>query len=1547
LLTREEAERRIESYKNPQAVEELDRRLRQLPSGLADLGCAWRDVTIARWRPQAAKAGLRQQAVIAFERLSSEHRQRLFAAFFPEFAEHAESAWQLQKRLPFQTGWMRKAFRAPSDAEYTSEARARWLESLLNVTLRYRCDLEFLTIWAPHLGWGQDDQAIGILLAAALDSRQMAATFHLLSAIVNGEHSTASIGRYVIIALLTCDLPRAWELVERLLLAAQRQEGLRQVVLESVDFAHPEAFERILRLILSEKLSRFAAVARAVCVWLGLEIDSSETKLIDGLITELLENLADRRIRRDRIATATGQSLYVALWTAAYHDAPSATEDCTRICPDRNFERRYPAVRVLSQIGTLPASRALVACVDDPDLRIALVASACLPAGPASFAALQRLIPRVAEDRLLEPAIWHWNRIRARQSAVVRLLIDRRGSQPFRELAPFIPQMDAYTRRSLLLDLNRDVEKRGAMEPDQRAIVLSLLPDASSSVREEAFKALEKARITAAEAEAMEPLLARKASDLRRGVMSLLLKQDAAGCRASIDRLSRSGDVLMQQAAEELRSEVEPKSVPAASLADGFGLYDPATRTQPIPPNELNRSIGTKATVHILASLEAEIDKHRETPVTVRVSETHSYNDLFGNLQWLDAHRLPLREVWAAWWSDQAASLDSEGDLELVRARCAIIFLSEVYQAAWFGRVWAGLGGGGELRFPKHSQWVLDQVLLRELTPRVIELLLDALETYLHRIHAGYTQQSSGGASASWRTREIENLIRTIDNCRQSKPEIWSDQQWGRYWNLRRWIDEHVPVTYRIRPDIETVLEARRRGVATEADLIEHILAESLRLLTARKPHRVFSQYPDLAGIVARCRNRVLEVEITRGDLPTDASKPALCLRSVYGAPLAIELLQRLVKEPLARGSLYHDQSKAGVLSHLLRVSLPETQDTPERFAVLAKAARLSKKQLFNLGIYALQWARHVEQASGVIGFADAAFWLHAHTKDAQWSVDVEIRELWFAETSERTPLGREELLDGAVDVDWFRHFRAGLSEADWALMLASAKYASGGAGHKRAELFACAMDAGIAAEELTRRIVEKRSQDSVRTLGLLPLPFGADERRRELLARYQMLQKFLRESRSFGALRQASEKLAYSIGLANLARTAGYPDPQRLSWAMESEAVADLRNGPVEAVDSEVRGVLSVNPLGEPEIRFEKNSKVLKDLPAALRKSPALAALRARKSELSKQSSRMRRSLEEAMIRGDRFEMAELRELEAHPLLRPMIGSLLFVGEGGDVRWYSALDEASGHQRIAHAADLLRSGQWSEFQRTCVDRTHIQPFKQAFRELYLLTDAERANQTYSARYEGQQVNPQQALAIVGKRGWVNVPDEGIRKTFHGDNISVWITFLGGWLTPVEVDGLTVEHIAFANRSTGAPIALDQIDERIFSETMRDVDLMVSVAHRGGVDPEAAASTVEMRASLLREVIRLMKIGNVRIAGSHAFVDGKTGAYNIHLGSGVVHRQPGGSICIVPVHSQHRGRLFLPFADDDPKTAEVISKVLLLAQDDKIKDPTVLEQLRR
>ncbi len=228
-----------------------------------------------------------------------------------------------------------------------------------------------------------------------------------------------------------------------------------------------------------------------------------------------------------------------------------------------------------------------------------------------------------------------------------------------------------------------------------------------------------------------------------------------------------------------------------------------------------------------------------------------------------------------------------------------------------------------------------------------------------------------------------------------------------------------------------------------------------------------------------------------------------------------------------------------------------------------------------------------------------------------------------------------------------------------------------------------------------------------------------------------------------------------------------------------------------------------------------------------------------------------------------------------------------------------------------------------------------------------MLTPAETKAKTRSTRYAGQQVQPRQAMALLGSRGWVARPEEGVQRTFHREKLTAWVEFEEAFYTPAEVEGLTLKSLVFARPGDHKPVPLADIPPRLFSEVMRDLDLVVSVAHRAGIDPEASESTVEARGSLLRETCRLLKLANVSIEGTRAIIKGTLADYSVHLGSATVHMLPGGAVWIVPVGAQHRGRLFLPFADDDPKTAEVISKVILLARDEEIKDPQIRAQLQR
>nr|MCR5611345.1 DUF4132 domain-containing protein [Clostridiales bacterium] len=200
-------------------------------------------------------------------------------------------------------------------------------------------------------------------------------------------------------------------------------------------------------------------------------------------------------------------------------------------------------------------------------------------------------------------------------------------------------------------------------------------------------------------------------------------------------------------------------------------------------------------------------------------------------------------------------------------------------------------------------------------------------------------------------------------------------------------------------------------------------------------------------------------------------------------------------------------------------------------------------------------------------------------------------------------------------------------------------------------------------------------------------------------------------------------------------------------------------------------------------------------------------------------------------------------------------------------------------------------------------------------------------------------------LALLKGRGWTVDYEEGLQRVFYRENLVVRLFALADWFSPADVEAPTLETIQFFNRRSGESVPLENVPPVLFSEVMRDIDLVVSIAYVGGVDPETSMSTIEIRVALAEELTRLLKLSNVRFIGSHARIEGRLANWSVHMGSGIVHAEGRGMIPILPVHSQARGRVFLPFADDDPKTAEIMSKIILLSEDTKIKDPEILSKV--
>lgn len=1647
MLDRQTAQERLKDFHVEGWTKQRVTRAGTLPGNLGPIARAilWHDDLGRPIRDYNTRIKTCGRFASQFESLSPKERRRIFKDVFPQLAPHVEKAWEISYRLPYQTGTDRKAFRAPNSPAVGQRNRFSWLQRLAQAVEGYDQDITWFAAWTPYLGWSAS-HTLGTLFAGAIENggEEGDAVFGILVASAEGEHEIGAMGRHIPNGLMISSRPEGWDFIERLLLAAQRQEGLRQVILETVDEAHPEAFRRMLHLVLDHKLARFSATVRAADTWFGLGWESNDARVVNQTLEQVLRFLEDPEARDQVLTSNDGQTLYLALWAMAFEDVAEAWKPAAQFLQDSDVERRFAAAHLLSLLGINKSQEALLSALEDEDLRVVVRALSGLrrhnddKLGQTDlFERVERVIPRFpSRKKELEPIIWPWMKLSAdRQMATHALLWSLGGRSP-KHLLPHLSAMSADDRHSVVLRLAK--MPRG--DTEVRDTLFSLVGDRSRWVREEALKALANHKASPEEAIRLENLLTRKAADLRRGALSILANQKDKDALASAKRLLEASNVqqrlagldLLRQMIEAERSTdqcqalasryraerssttdaekqalehliEEPKQV--LTLDNALGLMDPAKRT-PAPKQPKARwkltslfgrkSLVTPAAIACLKALDDLVHEHRTAPITVEMWDGSQHEELLGNVKWgfpnpkpditleEDAQRLPLREVWETWLQERPRALRDSGGLELLRAVAALSSNPNLFYGvtSWYKpKGWQkealpilfAADKMPQMQYP-HTVSGIAWWLVRLHPPAgAVDLMLDAVETTLALVPYVVFKRVPTEHESDWRSgNAVLGWLSVARRHRSFHPTVWQDKDHVRLWGYLRWMDEPAPLVPRHRPNIEDVLFALQAGGATEADLLDHLLGPrpegrytyygrhqfgDLWRLTGRKSHPLTKKHLVLHEVVDRCRERILEVEINRGEMPTAASLPALALRYSGGAKTLVQLLRALGRGKLVRGWTYDSLGKATVFSHLIRASGPAESDTPDAFAEQVEDAGIRTARLIELAVYAPQWASFVEHTLKWPGLADAIWWIHAHTKDTRWTVDQEVRDMWNAQISEHTPLSGQQLLDGAVDVAWFSRIHNTLGAERWEQVYEAAKFASGGGGHKRAQLFADAMRGRVEKVDLVSRIDEKRHKDTIRALGLLPLSKEPEARQQDLLERYRVLQEFLRTSRKFGSQRQASEKLATTIGMANLARTAGYPDPVRLEWAMEAKQTADLIGGGKSVTEGEVTVTLAINKLGDPELTITKGEKSLRSIPKALKKDARIADLRERRKELKRQSSRMRRSLEQAMSRGDRFTGAEIAELLEHPLLTPMLKQLVFVGDnliGYPVEGGTALEFHDGKHltlekqdvlRIAHPYDLFTTQEWHHWQQKCYAEERTQPFKQVFRELYLLTETEKEDETISRRYAGHQVNPRQALALLGSRGWVNYPEEGIRRTFHDENISAWLTFLQGFFTPAEVEGLTVEGVWFSNRGEWKPLPLTEIPQRLFSEVMRDLDLVVSVAHQGGVDPEASASTVEMRSSLIRETCRMLGLENVKVEGRYALVEGSLASYNIHLGSAVVHQQPGGSVCIVPVHAQHRGRLFLPFVDDDPKTAEVISKVLLLARDTEIKDPTILEQI--
>ena len=394
------------------------------------------------------------------------------------------------------------------------------------------------------------------------------------------------------------------------------------------------------------------------------------------------------------------------------------------------------------------------------------------------------------------------------------------------------------------------------------------------------------------------------------------------------------------------------------------------------------------------------------------------------------------------------------------------------------------------------------------------------------------------------------------------------------------------------------------------------------------------------------------------------------------------------------------------------------------------------------------------------------------------------------------------------------------------------------------------------------------------------------------------------------------------------------------------------------------------------------------------------------------------RRYFEQALASGAEWPWGRFREhVLGHPGLVAVAEPLIFVPDGGEPflardNANGAADAADGVARLSddvpvrlwHPAGLAVADVLAWRERLERERV-IQPFKQAHREVYLLTPVEQEAGTASARFAGHFVRQHTLRALCDARGW-NYRLQGPFDPGGNPNAMLRLPRIGLVaeleVEAVEEDAPASGHGIFLYAQTGTlsfyrertpgppaggarvprkfaghawltdrkPIPLSEIPPLTFSEVLRDVDLFVSVAGVAA-DPEFPLNAPDPwietwheqafdeltpigagRRELLERILPSLPIADrAAIDGRFLVVRGRLNRYRIHLGSANVLIEPGSRhLCIVAAGGGRRpgepGYVWLPFEGDDTLSV-ILSKAMMLAADDTIKDAAIRAQIER
>lgn len=699
--------------------------------------------------------------------------------------------------------------------------------------------------------------------------------------------------------------------------------------------------------------------------------------------------------------------------------------------------------------------------------------------------------------------------------------------------------------------------------------------------------------------------------------------------------------------------------------------------------------------------------------------------------------------------------------------------------------------------------------------------------------------------------------------------------------------------------------------------------------------------FPKFKKALTDFLNDAFEAEFKRGNLQTAYSElisrtPSFGLNNYMRAIVSLRKLT-WVRSP-------YGYEKNEVFSKILKNARAAETDSYELFDELVTKYNITRDELIRATLFNPVYVDYTAQYLKIPNLKLAVYWFIAHLNETLYGDEMEEREQRIKEFSD---ISYPDFQDGAFDSRWYNEMVSSVPADELKRIYDNAKYVTVGGLHKRAQRFFDAVNGRIEKAECLEKINGSRNKDYCLIYSLIPVKDAAD-----LRERYETLSEFLRQSKQFGSQRQLSERRTVDIAFENLARAAGYSDVEVFRFEMESNEPSDIYK-PYAA------GGITVTPYIDERAfkvayRVEKDGKKLSAIPQKAGKDKEISSLRENIKELNKKFKRIIYGFEQCMVTRTAFRLEQIQAMCREQIIQTVLSRLLLLADGepcvftdgGLQSIYDGEVKSAKEIIIAHPIELKEKGALPAAVDYIVKNNVKQPFKQVLREIYPLSEQEK-EQDEILRFKGFNVDLKKCVAALKGRGWGVSEDIGLRKVYYKtDTVAAIFRECDFWyIADYENVNRELHGIFFLKRKTGEIIPPKDVDAITLSETLRDVDLMISISSNTIYDFELAMSSVEMRQAVLKSIVGILNLTNVGFLKDNIRVMGQYGTYTVNIRTGLVFKDGKGNLMLDTVYSVDKP-LLLDFVDEDPMTADIISKAIVLANDKTVRDPAVLNEIK-